>query len=62
MSLYPRKSKPVQEAKTKVCAICEARKPVKSFYRIKATGYLHSYCRPCHGAYLVARYRVLKKS
>lgn len=34
------------KCKTKVCAVCDNRKPVEQFYLL-THGYHHSYCKPC---------------
>ena len=59
--LYPRKSRTSIGMLTKVCAICEKRKPTASFYLMsKATGYRHSYCKPCLKVYMNQRYEAHK--
>jgi hypothetical protein len=57
-SLYPRRK---QILFTKVCPICEKRKPSSAYYLLP-TGYLHSYCKPCHSLYMKHRYKVVSKS
>ena len=57
--LFPRPSK--LGNLTKVCAICEKKKPTASFFLLnKATGYRHSYCKPCLKLYMAHRYQSTK--
>lgn len=57
--LFPRPSK--MGNLTKVCAICDKRKPTTSFYLMnESKGYYHSYCKPCHKLYMAHRYESTK--
>jgi hypothetical protein len=42
------------------CAQCEQDLPVQMFHWLRASGSFHSYCRPCHAAYMAERYRRLQ--
>lgn len=60
-SLYPRKPMSYVGLMSKPCAICKQRKPSVAFALLsKATGYRHSYCKPCQSLYMKQRYKVLK--
>lgn len=39
----------------KVCKKCEAEKPLECFYRVRTTGQIMSYCKPCHNRLCVER-------
>jgi hypothetical protein len=49
-----------QAADSRECAQCAQRLPVQMFHWLKASGSYHSYCRPCHAAYMAERYRRLQ--
>lgn len=57
--IYPRIRK--HHASKKACAICEKVKPIDSFHYLKANDTRHSYCRPCHSAYMASRYHQTKR-
>ena len=42
---------------TRACAQCDQELPVQMFHWLRASGSYHSYCRPCHAAYMAERYR-----
>lgn len=42
---------------TRGCAQCGQDLPVQMFHWLRASGSYHSYCRPCHAAYMAERYR-----
>lgn len=44
----------------KACAQCGQLLPMALFHWIPASRCHHSYCRPCHAAYMAERYRRLK--
>ena len=46
--------------KTRCCAQCGQDLPVQMFHWLRASGSFHSYCRPCHAAYMSERYRRLQ--
>ena len=59
--LYPRKPMSYVGLLSRPCAICKQRKPSTQFHLLsKATGYRHSYCKPCQALYMKQRYKVLK--
>lgn len=45
---------------TRACAQCGQDLPVQMFHWLRASGNYHSYCRPCHAAYMAERYRRLQ--
>jgi len=45
---------------TRHCAHCQQVLPVQMFHWLRASGNYHSYCRPCHAAYMAERYRRLQ--
>ena len=45
---------------TRACAQCDQELPVQMFHWLRASGSYHSYCRPCHAAYMAERYRRLQ--
>jgi hypothetical protein len=45
---------------TRACAQCDQDLPVQMFHWLQASGSYHSYCRPCHAAYMAERYRRLQ--
>ena len=50
-----------KEASTRTCAQCSQDLPVQMFHWLRASGSFHSYCRPCHAAYMAERYRRLQE-
>lgn len=46
----------------KACAQCAQLLPLALFHWIPASRSHHSYCRPCHSAYMAERYRRVKAS
>ncbi len=48
--------------KTRCCAQCGQDLPLQMFHWLKASGSYHSYCRPCHAAYMAERYRRNQRS
>ena len=44
----------------KACAQCDQLLPLALFHWIPASRSHHSYCRPCHSAYMAERYRRVK--
>jgi hypothetical protein len=50
-----------KEASTRTCAQCSQDLPVRMFHWLRASATFHSYCRPCHAAYMAERYRRLQE-
>ncbi len=46
----------------KACAQCGQLLPLALFHWIPASRSHHSYCRPCHSAYMAERYRRVKSA
>jgi hypothetical protein len=44
---------------SRACAQCDQLLPVQMFHWLRASNSYHSYCRPCHAAYMAERYRRL---
>ena len=51
-----------QATNTRGCAQCGQDLPVQMFHWLRASGSFHSYCRPCHSAYMAERYRRLSEA
>ena len=45
---------------TRACAQCGQDLPTQMFHWLRASQSFHSYCRPCHSAYMAERYRRLQ--
>ena len=46
-----------RSATSRTCAQCAQDLPLQMFHWLRASGSFHSYCRPCHAAYMAERYR-----
>ncbi len=44
------------------CAQCGQQLPLQMFHWLRASNSYHSYCRPCHAAYMAERYRRLSEA